>query len=258
MRRTSASIRHVASALTFAAIVFGWASAAHAQAEDGTLWVEGESAKIKNVQVNSWYSDSVRKSQMSGGAWLSHFSASSDGTAQYDLQVPKDGDYTLWVRGNPVASALGFQVTGSPWVEIDTRRATDVINIADDDQPDLRFLGWMNGGKLALKKGPLSITFKMHSGANHHGAIDCFTLTTLPYEPRGKYKPGEVVPPPSVPVLGEASYKSWIDFIRPSAEDTKWERLGWRTELGAAVLEARKLQRPVLLWAMNGHPLGCT
>jgi hypothetical protein len=258
MLRASASRPPIASALALVIIVFSRASAAHAHADDGTIWVEGESAKIKNVQTNSWYSDAVRKSQMSGGDWLSHFSATSDGTAQYDLQVPKDGEYSFWVRGNPVASALAVQVMGSPWVEIDTRHATDVINIANDDQADLRFLGWMSGGKLSLKKGPLSITFKMHSGASHHGAIDCFVLTTVPYEPRGKYKPGEVVPPPAVPVLGEASYRKWIDFVRPSADDTKWEQLGWRTELGAAIEEARKLERPVLLWAMNGHPLGCT
>ena len=107
--------RHLASALAIGITILGRASATQAQGEEGTIWVEGESAKIKNVQLHSWYSDSVRKSQMSGGAWLSHFSGTTDGTAQYDLQVPKDGDYTLWVRGNPVASALAFQVTGSPW-----------------------------------------------------------------------------------------------------------------------------------------------
>ena len=34
--------------------------------------------------------------------------------------------------------------------------------------------------------------------------------------------------------------------------------LGWRTELGAASAEAKALQRPILLWAMNGHPCGLT
>ncbi len=60
------------------------------------------------------------------------------------------------------------------------------------------------------------------------------------------------------PNLDEASYKQWIDFIIPSAEENKWEKVGWRTEFAAAAQEAKALQRPVLLWAMNGHPCGLT
>jgi hypothetical protein len=60
------------------------------------------------------------------------------------------------------------------------------------------------------------------------------------------------------PVLDEKSYKTWVDFIRATPDELKWERLGWRPELGAAVQEAKALQRPILLWAMNGHPCGLT
>ena len=60
------------------------------------------------------------------------------------------------------------------------------------------------------------------------------------------------------PVLDEKSYKSWIEFLRATPEELKWEKLAWRTELGAAAQEARALQRPILLWAMNGHPCGLT
>jgi len=48
--------------------------------DDDSVWVEGESASVKQVRGNAWYSDSVRKEEMSGGAWLSHFSEASDGT----------------------------------------------------------------------------------------------------------------------------------------------------------------------------------
>jgi hypothetical protein len=60
------------------------------------------------------------------------------------------------------------------------------------------------------------------------------------------------------PVLDEKNYKGWVDFIRATPDELKWEKLGWRPELGAAALEARALQRPILLWAMNGHPCGLT
>src|SRR5262249_25044231 len=105
-----------------------------------------------------------------------------------------------------------------------------------------------------LKKGPASLTFRM----GHHGAIDCFVFTTLPYQPRGVLKPGEVQPPPDVPVLTDANLRKWIDFILPKNADVRWERMDWRAALGAAVHEAKGLQRPILLWTMNGHPMGCT
>lgn len=249
-------IRSFPAARSFCLLLLLGAPTAAAPGEDDTVWVEGESASVKHVQPNPWYSGAVRKEQMSGGDWLSHFSAASEGSAQYDLTIPKDGDFVLWVRSNPMG-ALSFQVKGGAWTEIPTK-ALDVVNLAQDDKPDLRLLGWRTGGKLSLKKGPTTLTFKMHGGGNNHGSIDCFTLTTLPYEPRGLLKPGEVQPPPFVPVLADDNLRKWIDFIRPSDSDNKWERLEWRTELGGAVEEARTLQRPILLWAMNGHPLGCT
>lgn len=60
------------------------------------------------------------------------------------------------------------------------------------------------------------------------------------------------------PTLDDKNLRQWMDFTRPSDEDAAWERLGWRVELASAAAEAKSLQRPVLLWAMNGHPCGLT
>jgi hypothetical protein len=60
------------------------------------------------------------------------------------------------------------------------------------------------------------------------------------------------------PGLDEKSYKGWVDFIRATPDELRWEKLAWRTDLGAAAQEAKALQRPILLWAMNGHPCGLT
>ena len=37
-----------------------------------------------------------------------------------------------------------------------------------------------------------------------------------------------------------------------------WESIAWRTDLADARSEARTTGKPLFLWAMNGHPLGCT
>lgn len=46
--------------------------------------------------------------------------------------------------------------------------------------------------------------------------------------------------------------------VLPGDEEVAWKRLGWRASLAQGVLEAQAAEKPILLWAMNGHPLGCT
>ena len=51
---------------------------------------------------------------------------------------------------------------------------------------------------------------------------------------------------------------AWAEFIRPNGDELSYEAIGWRNTFWPAVEEARELGRPILLWTMNGHPLGCT
>lgn len=46
--------------------------------------------------------------------------------------------------------------------------------------------------------------------------------------------------------------------ILPREEELAWQKIPWRSELGAAVEEAHRQDKPILFWAMNGHPLACT
>ena len=45
--------------------------------------------------------------------------------------------------------------------------------------------------------------------------------------------------------------------IVPTA-DEKWLTIPWKTDLLEARDAAAKEGKPVFLWSMNGHPLGCT
>ena len=60
--------------------------------------------------------------------------------------------------------------------------------------------------------------------------------------------------PVTAPELNDASLKKIADLIRPTDAESGWKKVGWRTKFWPAVLEAQELQRPILLWAMNGHP----
>lgn len=60
------------------------------------------------------------------------------------------------------------------------------------------------------------------------------------------------------PELNDQTYAKWRDYILPKSAEVNWEEVPWRTTLWDAVVEARRQDRPILLWAMNGHPLACT
>ncbi len=42
------------------------------------------------------------------------------------------------------------------------------------------------------------------------------------------------------------------------AGESDTREIRWRPELRKAAAEAERDRRPLLIWAMNGHPLACT
>lgn len=171
-------------------LLFAAAALLGTPGDDDLIWIEGEAPKTKDVAPpHSWY-NSVKKDLLSGGDWISNFS-NKDGLATYDVPVKKAGTYTLWVRANPIGAALAWRLGETDWKEIETGKNVDQVNVASDSKPDMRFLAWMKVGPVELKPGTATFSFKMHSGNNHHGGIDCFLLTTKPFSPNGARKPGE-------------------------------------------------------------------
>jgi hypothetical protein len=53
-------------------------------------------------------------------------------------------------------------------------------------------------------------------------------------------------------------WRATAEVLRPKPEELTWKAIGWRSTFFDAVKEAQRERRPVLLWAMNGHPLACT
>lgn len=58
--------------------------------------------------------------------------------------------------------------------------------------------------------------------------------------------------------LTEPICEATRDRVLPSAEEMEWTAIPWRPTLGTAAIEADAAGLPILLWAMNGHPLGAT
>jgi hypothetical protein len=64
--------------------------------------------------------------------------------------------------------------------------------------------------------------------------------------------------PPAPPELNDRTFTHWRGHIRPKPAELSWQKIPWRTTFYDAVLEAQRQEKPILLWAMNGHPLACT
>lgn len=59
-------------------------------------------------------------------------------------------------------------------------------------------------------------------------------------------------------MIDENNYQSWVEFIEPTIEELDWNAVRWHHSLSSAAAEAKKLNRPIMLWTMNGHPFGET
>lgn len=221
------------------------------------VWIEGESAVQSSVQRNGWY-ESVNTDDLSGGGFIAHWGG-SPGTATYEIDVPSAATYVLWFRANPVGTKLNIRFDEGGWYNVNTQRSRETINLATDGKPDLRFVAWVRAGVKKLSAGKHQIEVRFNSDNSNHGALDCFCLTTDDdWKPLKTLKPGEDAPSWPAPELTQENLDEWLDFLRPSDSELGWRKVRWHHSLSEAAEEARQLQRPILLWAMNGHPCGET
>lgn len=85
----------------------------------------------------------------------------------------------------------------------------------------------------------------------------CVLLTATVARGQIESAPGEPGAPPSQ-ALSLDTLVQWASFISPSAEELRWKEIPWRESFWKAIHEGQIHGKPVLLWTMNGHPLGCT
>ena len=58
--------------------------------------------------------------------------------------------------------------------------------------------------------------------------------------------------------LNDRTLGAWRRELEPDPAERAWERVPWLPSFTEGVQAAEAQGRPLLLWAMNGHPLGCT
>jgi len=207
-----------AAAVLILGIIFGLP----ARAAD-YIWLEAEAAQTQSMTRHPWWYDKVKRDQLSGNDFISNWNDKLAGEATYSMQVTKDKDYVFWVRANPVATKLSYQLDASTWTLIDMKAAQDTVNIAEDGKTDLRFIAWIKVGKVKLAKGAHQVSFRMHSENNNHGMLDCFAFTDESFTPSGTKKPGQDSNPAETESDGTWAFHPPRDDFDPAALlDLRW------------------------------------
>ncbi len=58
--------------------------------------------------------------------------------------------------------------------------------------------------------------------------------------------------------ISASNFEQWRDHIRAKTSELDWSELQWLPSFHEGLTKAAAENKPLLLWAMNGHPLGCT
>jgi hypothetical protein len=58
--------------------------------------------------------------------------------------------------------------------------------------------------------------------------------------------------------LSDKSFETLKKQILPTTQELAWDKIPWRATYWDGIVDAQKADKPVLLWAMNGHALACT
>ncbi len=57
--------------------------------------------------------------------------------------------------------------------------------------------------------------------------------------------------------LDDSTFAEWREYLTPTEPEMCWRTIPWRETFQQAVRDSQIEGKPILLWAMNGHPLGC-
>ena len=78
-------------------------------------------------------------------------------------------------------------------------------------------------------------------------ALFCLTFTGMSF--------GEA---PKAPIVGSPEYERLVNVIKPAKSELNWLKIDWGTDLWEARKQAAEQGKPIFLWEMDGHPMGCT
>ena len=115
-------------------------------------------------------------------------------TLYQDFEIPRGGEYTLWVRyADWAKKGENFTVTVTQDGAEIFRREFGAKDIVDAHDEVSMYWGWAftwDSATTTLKKGPVRLSLVIEKAAETRRHIDCFLLTNDPaFKPSGRQKP---------------------------------------------------------------------
>ena len=85
-------------------------------------------------------------------------------------------------------------------------------------------------------------------------------VAALQQGPPAQSLPAETTPASQTdaPLLRRVDLEDWRAHLLPGAADLRFAQIAWEPTFMDGVRRASEEGRPLLLWLMNEHPLGCT
>ena len=81
-------------------------------------------------------------------------------------------------------------------------------------------------------------------------SLIAFSLSVLAEENKAEKK--------SPALINSKNAEKIKKYVLPEVSKITWQTIPWSSSLSDGVVKAQKEKKPIFLWAMNGHPLGCT
>lgn len=83
-------------------------------------------------------------------------------------------------------------------------------------------------------------------------------LLSLPFQAGVPAEDAAVAQALELPALNLDDLPAWRKHIRPTGGEVSYEAIPWLTEFAEGLQASSDEGKPLLFWAMNGHPLGTT
>jgi hypothetical protein len=159
------------------------------------VWWEAEHPLKTNLNNSGFPASQYPQTRdgLSGGDWLAN-NAKQEGDqplfAQYEVEVPSDASYALWVRKFWKHGPFRWRFDQQEW-QVCGRDCA----LADSyELAHFICANWVNLGRAKLTKGKHAFELQLidlKPGQEGTACFDCFLLTARPFQPNGKTKPGE-------------------------------------------------------------------
>lgn len=172
------------------------------------VWIEGEAATRTTFNRHGWYCcDGVRRDLLSPGEpgardgdWLVHYANDGrEAEAEYHVDAPVAGSYTLWLRASSFTVRMWHRLDGGPRIDVDTESdRREHLNLLTAGRIDIRFLAWYRTATLDLTAGRHTLTIGLtghparQDGREVHGGIDVVAVADGDWNPSGTLRPGDL------------------------------------------------------------------